>query len=91
MSKGQSKPETVSVRIREDDYAQIREIATSYNLKVVDAIERFVKLWGMLDKEDQDLVMLGSPIEEEDIPPSIYKSNPQETFHVTYKKTPPSP
>ena len=71
MSKGQSKPETVSVRIREDDYAQIREIATSYDLKVVDAIERFVKLWGMLDKEDQDLVMLGSPIEEEDIPPSI--------------------
>ena len=64
MSKGQSKPETVSVRIREDDYAQIREIANFYNVKVVDAIESFVKLWGMLDKEDQDLVFLGEPIEQ---------------------------
>ncbi|QDP65098.1 MAG: hypothetical protein GOVbin1630_55 [Prokaryotic dsDNA virus sp.] len=90
MSKGQSKPETVSVRIREDDYAQIREIANFYNVKVVDAIESFVKLWGMLDKEDQDLVFLGEPIEE-DVPPIIFKSDPHETSHVTYKKTPPSP
>ena len=35
MSVGQSKPETVSVRIREDDYAKIREISTDYGVKVV--------------------------------------------------------
>lgn len=87
MSVGQSKPETVSVRIREDDYAKIREISTDYGVKVVDAVQALVDLWDMIGKEDQEMVMLGEELEQE--PEIIYKSEPGETFQVTYKKPPP--
>ena len=88
MSVGQSKPETVSVRIREDDYAKIREVGSAYGIKVVDVVQALVDLWDMIGKEDQDMVIHGEdPSPEPDI---IYKSEPGETFQVTYKKTPPT-
>ena len=88
MSKGQSKPETVSVRIREDDYAEIVLIAKRYGVKNVDVVQKLVDAWTMIDEEDQDMVFTGDMPPEED-PPVIYKSEPGEGFRVVYKKTPP--
>ena len=89
MSQGKIKPETVSVRIREDDYAEIRDISTHYGIKVVDVVQSLVDVWDMLDDEDRDAIMSGEEPSKEDF--VIFKSPPGETFAVTYKKTPPSP
>tara|TARA_R100000458_G_C8278289_1_gene254261 strand:- start:56 stop:328 length:273 start_codon:yes stop_codon:yes gene_type:complete len=88
VSKGQSKPETVSVRIREDDYAEIVEIANHYGVKNVDVVQRLVDAWTMLDEEDRDMVFSGDMPPEEGAP-VIYKSDPTQGFQVVYKKTPP--
>tara|TARA_R110000824_G_scaffold335459_1_gene522022 strand:+ start:335 stop:616 length:282 start_codon:yes stop_codon:yes gene_type:complete len=91
VSKGQSKPETVSVRIKEDDYAVIAEVATHYGVKNVDAIEKLVDAWTMLSEEDQDMVFLGDAEgpEEPEENPVIYKTDPLQSFQVVYKKAPP--
>ena len=91
MNIGQSKPETVSVRIREDDYAAIREIGQHYGVKNVDVIQNLLDLWGMLDKDDQDMVFLGGDIEDTG-PDVIFKTPDNQIGSVTYKiMTPQSP
>jgi PHP family Zn ribbon phosphoesterase len=45
VSKGQSKPETVSIRIREETYVAISEYAKSKGIKIVDAIDVLVDAW----------------------------------------------
>lgn len=88
MSQGKIKPETVSVRIREDDYAVIRDISNDHGVKVVDVVQSLVDVWHWLDEDEQRAAITGEePPEEESV---IFKSEPGDHFAVTYKKTPPS-
>lgn len=51
MSKGQSKPETVSIRIREDAFVVVAAIAKTHNVKNVDAVDALVYAWENYVKE----------------------------------------
>ena len=84
MSQGKIKPETVSVRIKEDDYAVIRDIGNAYGVKVVDVVQSLVDVWHWLDEDEQIAAITGEdPPEEESV---IFKSTPQDKFAVTYNK-----
>jgi len=43
--KGQSKPESVSIRIREDAFVVVAEIARKHGIKNVDAVDALVYAW----------------------------------------------
>lgn len=43
--KGQSKPESVSIRIREDAFVVVAAIAKAHGVKNVDAVDALVYAW----------------------------------------------
>lgn len=79
------RQETVSVRIKEDDYAVVHTIGTRYGAKNVDVLHKLVELWGMIDSEFQDGLFMGFE-EDEEPNPVICKSSGNDHLEVKYNK-----
>lgn len=69
MNQGQSKPETASIRIREDTMALVIEIANHYKIKNVDVIDAMAESWLDISDEHRDEILFGSDDTEDEVPP----------------------
>ena len=81
MNQGSSKPETASVRIREDTMAMVIGIAEHYGIKNVDVIDAMAEAWMDICEEHRDEIIFG-PNEMATLTPP---PKPTEV-KVTYKK-----
>ena len=81
MNQGSSKPETASVRIREDTMAMVISIASHYGIKNVDVIDAMAEAWMDICDEHRDEIIFG-PSEEQVTPPQL----DPEKVKVTYKR-----
>lgn len=59
MNQGSSKPETASVRIREDTMALVIETAKHYGIKNVDVIDAMAEAWMDICEEHRDEIIFG--------------------------------
>tara|TARA_X000001388_G_C2209323_1_gene114502 strand:+ start:925 stop:1173 length:249 start_codon:yes stop_codon:yes gene_type:complete len=80
MNQGQSKPETASVRIRENTMALVLKVAEEYNVKNVDVIDAMAVAWCEISDEHRDDILFG-PEEMETLSPPI---DPMQA-NVSYK------
>lgn len=80
MNQGQSKPETASVRIRENTMALVIEVAKEYNIKNVDVIDAMAVAWCEISDEHREDILF-EPEEMGTLSPPVdpIKAN------VTYK------
>tara|TARA_Y100000593_G_C4285118_1_gene324996 strand:+ start:906 stop:1160 length:255 start_codon:yes stop_codon:yes gene_type:complete len=51
------RPETVSVRIREDDYAAIKSIANDAGMKVPDTVTAILEHWKSMPENQRNSVL----------------------------------
>ncbi len=80
MNQGQSKPETASVRIRENTMALVIQVAEEYNVKNVDVLDAMAVAWCEISDEHRDDILFG-PEEMETLTPPV---DPMKA-NVTYK------
>jgi len=80
LNQGQSKPETASVRIRENTMALVIQVAEEYNVKNVDVLDAMAVAWCEISDEHRDDILFG-PEEMETLTPPV---DPMKA-NVTYK------
>ena len=80
MNQGQSKPETASVRIRENTMALVIQVAEEYNVKNVNVLDAMAVAWCEISDEHRDDILFG-PEEMETLTPPV---DPMKA-NVTYK------
>tara|TARA_Y100000114_G_scaffold71139_1_gene65117 strand:- start:2578 stop:2826 length:249 start_codon:yes stop_codon:yes gene_type:complete len=81
MNQGSSKPETASVRIREDTMALVIQIAEHYGIKNVDVVDAMAEAWMDISDEHRDEIIFGP----EDMAKLTPPPNPNQV-RVTYKR-----
>jgi len=80
LNQGQSKPETASVRIRENTMALVIQVAEEYNVKNVNVLDAMAVAWCEISDEHRDDILFG-PEEMETLTPPV---DPMKA-NVTYK------
>ena len=51
------KPETASIRIRENTMALVMQVAKEYNIKNVDVIDAMAVAWCEISEEDREAIL----------------------------------